>query len=136
MLGLALSLMVAALLALAASRRLGLFIVAGDSMRPNLKPGEWLLVRRYCSWEKPRTGEIVILRQEEPPKVLVKRILAGPGELPSPKLPLPAMPLEAGQYLLAGDSLDLQGIPVWLGLAPREQLWGKAVLVIHPLRRL
>ena len=54
---------------------LGLYRVAGDSMRPTLEPGQLLLGWR---WSRAKAGDIVVARHGRP---LVKRLaaLAEPG---------------------------------------------------------
>jgi nickel-type superoxide dismutase maturation protease len=47
---------------------LGLYRVAGDSMRPAYAPGDLLLGWR---WFRPRAGQVVVIHRERP---LVKRI--------------------------------------------------------------
>jgi len=53
--------------------------VTGDSMRPTLHEGDWLLVRRLG--RRPRVGELVVVPDpREPRRLLVKRIAAVDGD--------------------------------------------------------
>lgn len=47
---------------LVAARRFGTEAVAGDSMRPTLMPGDWLVVRRGA---RVRPGDIVVARRPD-----------------------------------------------------------------------
>lgn len=53
--------------------------VVEGSMRPTIRPGDWLLVdpivRRW-----PRRGSIVVFREPESDLLAIKRIAAGPGD--------------------------------------------------------
>jgi signal peptidase I len=57
-------------------------VVAGDSMRPTLRPGDHLWVDRLTlRWRRPRRGEIVVGRpRSRPDRWIVKRIVGLPGE--------------------------------------------------------
>lgn len=57
-------------------------VVAGDSMRPTLRPGDRLWVDRLTlRWRQPRRGELVVgLPRSRPDLWIVKRIVGLPGE--------------------------------------------------------
>lgn len=57
-------------------------VVAGDSMRPTLRPGDRLWVDRLTlRWRSPRRGELVVgLPRSRPGLWIVKRIVGLPGE--------------------------------------------------------
>jgi hypothetical protein len=53
--------------------------VAGDSMAPALRPGDWLLVDPTpARW--PRRGTLVVVREPETDLVVVKRVAGRPGD--------------------------------------------------------
>jgi signal peptidase I len=53
--------------------------VAGDSMHPALRPGDWLLViPTVARW--PRRGTLVVVREPDSGLVVVKRIAGRPGD--------------------------------------------------------
>ena len=53
--------------------------VAGESMAPTLRPGDWLLVDPTpARW--PRRGTLVVVREPESDLVVVKRLAARPGD--------------------------------------------------------
>jgi signal peptidase I len=55
-------------------------VVAEDSMRPALEPGDWLLVDPTIrAW--PRRGSIVVVREPEGDLVAIKRVAARPGDV-------------------------------------------------------
>jgi len=60
---------------------LGRFRVEDDSMRPTLKPGDYVVVNRWAyHFRRPSAGDVVVVRDPEAPgRFLVKRISdAGP----------------------------------------------------------
>ncbi len=53
--------------------------VAGESMVPALRPGDWLLVDPTpARW--PRRGALVVIREPESDLVVVKRLVGRPGD--------------------------------------------------------
>jgi signal peptidase I len=53
--------------------------VAGESMAPALRPGDWLLVDPTAGrW--PRRGTLVVVREPETDLVVVKRVAGRPGD--------------------------------------------------------
>jgi signal peptidase I len=58
------------------------FYIPAASMRPNLLPGDYVLAnKRVLTGRQPRPGEVVVFRDPETPgQLLVKRVIAGPGE--------------------------------------------------------
>jgi signal peptidase I len=53
--------------------------VAGESMAPALRPGDWLLVDPTAArW--PRRGTLVVVREPESDLVVVKRVAGRPGD--------------------------------------------------------
>ncbi|MGH2723558.1 MAG: S26 family signal peptidase [Actinomycetota bacterium] len=64
--------------------------VAGDSMRPTLAPGDWLVAVRP---RRIRLGDLVVIRRPELGIEVVKRVAGLPGE----------GALGSGEYLVLGD---------------------------------
>jgi hypothetical protein len=55
-------------------------LVAEDSMRPALEPGDWLLVDPTIrAW--PRRGSIVVVREPDGDLLAIKRVAARPGDV-------------------------------------------------------
>lgn len=55
-------------------------VVAEDSMRPALEPGDWLLVDPTIrAW--PRRGSIVVVREPDGDLLTIKRVAARPGDV-------------------------------------------------------
>lgn len=57
---------------LARLRRLRIFRVSGESMRPTLRDGDWVLVDA-CGARMPSPGDLVVVRDPDN-RVLVKRV--------------------------------------------------------------
>jgi signal peptidase I len=78
--------------------------VAGQSMVPVLRPGDWLLVDpTRARW--PRRGALVVIREPESDLVVVKRLAGRPGD----RIALgdgPPMLLGATEAWLASDAPD------------------------------
>lgn len=93
--------------------------VAGESMSPALRPGDWLLVRRGVT---PRAGDVVVARlPADPERLIVKRVAWRSAE---------GWWLESDNQHAPGrqDSWDF-------GAVPDELLVGRVVLRYWPLRR-
>lgn len=60
------------------ARRFSRYEIAGESMLPTLRPGDWVIVdRRAWADHEPREGEIALARDpRDPRRTLVKRIRA------------------------------------------------------------
>jgi signal peptidase I len=69
--------------------------VAGESMEPTLRPGDWLVATR--PW-RLRRGEVVLVRHPERNLDLVKRVAALPGDR------VDGRTLGADEYLVVGDN--------------------------------
>ena len=86
--------------------RLGWLVitVTGPSMRPTLKPGDRILVRR-TSVGRIRAGQIVVLATDH--SLIIKRVAAAPGDHVPPDLDLDAEDrVPPGQLVLLGDNRD------------------------------
>ena len=130
--GLLLPLAGAGIIALVIARCFCLFQVRGASMRPTLEEGEWVLGRRWLPWERPLVGAVVIAQPQGGGRLLVKRLIAGPGDHTPGEGVGQFTAVPEGSYLLAGDSSPALSI----GPVPRRDLRAVAVLVIWPPRCL
>ncbi|MCS7206777.1 MAG: signal peptidase I [Dehalococcoidia bacterium] len=138
------------LLAFLRARRV---VVRGWSMAPTLLPGDYLLVdtSAYRS-APPQRGDIVVVRDpHHPHRLLVKRVVALPGEkveeagegvlrpaedgnggaAPGPR----SWTLGEGEYFLRGDGEPFSRDSRVFGPVRREAILGRAWLVYWPLHR-
>lgn len=128
--------LVAVALAAIGRRRFLLVTVAGDSMRPALRPGDRLLVRRT---RRIRAGQVAVLRQPpaglfmadaEPSGLLVKRIVAVPGDrVPESCRVHGQLPecVPPGSFIMLGDNSRRSYDSRFAGLIPADLLIGVAV---------
>lgn len=74
-------------------------VVQGQSMEPNLHNEERLIVEKvtYQFFHGPRRGDVVVLRPEEDGDLLIKRVIALPGE---------TIQVQNGVVLIDGQVLD------------------------------
>ncbi|HVR88968.1 MAG TPA: nickel-type superoxide dismutase maturation protease [Candidatus Limnocylindria bacterium] len=92
--------------------------VAGRSMEPTLREGDWLLVRRLA--RPARVGELVVaVDPREPARLLVKRVAA----------------IEHGQLSVAGDRCDASTDSRSFGPIHDSSVLGRPVLRYAPLAR-
>lgn len=98
------------------------YAVAGDSMRPALQPGDYVLVSPVAfAGGGPALGDIVVARDpQREGMALVKRVAAvwGPGE-----------------YVVLGDNATASRDSRAFGPVAREQIVGRAWLRYWPPRR-
>jgi len=90
--------------------RWGSVAVAGDSMAPTYRSGDWLVVR----WKGPfRANQVVVVEREDHPGVfLIKRLLR----------------IEGGRYWVEGDNKSLStDSRVWGAITP-EEIAGRVLL--------
>jgi len=124
----------AALLAWLAVRRLSVVRVEGESMRPTFLPGEVVLCWDYGR-RRPAAGELVIVRREAFPPLLVKRVLAAPGELLPEAVDFtrPALPEE--RYFLVADNAASALPKRWIGPVEQKDIEARVLCVLWPWRR-
>ena len=146
----------AVVLALLIRRYFFLFVlVKGRSMRPTLEDGDVMFVLRYRG-QPVRRGDVVICRFPQSKHMLVKRVVALPGETVSiedgracidgtpleepyarifPQQRMDARGLEAGEYFVLGDNRLASRDSRSLGPLHAENIYGRCAAVILPLRR-
>jgi signal peptidase I len=135
MLGMLLGAAVVIIVGFGVSRRLGLFVVQGNSMAPVLREGDWVLAGRSSRRRRARTGDVVIYTREGAPPVLIKRVLAEPGEVLPAEISVTESRLPAGRYFLESDNPANAQASRGIGPVEGDQIWGKALAVVWPWRR-
>lgn len=97
------------------------YAVAGDSMRPTLAPGDYLLVSLMAyARSRPSPGDIVVVRDpERVGMTLIKRIAA----------------TSEGAYVVLGDNGSASRDSRAFGPVPRDDILGRAWLRYWPPRR-
>ena len=119
----------------AATGRVSLVRVEGESMLPTLQPGDLVLCQRYQKGRSPRTGELVTVRRESFPPLIVKRVLASPGEALPAEISEEESRLPPGRYFLVADNSAQSHSPRWIGPVETVDIQAQAWLVIWPWRR-
>ncbi|MFL5751339.1 MAG: S26 family signal peptidase [Chloroflexota bacterium] len=116
--------------------------VTESSMRPAIKPGDWLLVDPTTArW--PRRGTVVVFREPDSDELAIKRVAARPGD----RVPYAEgyLILGADEAWLLSDATDAElmaaglGEPVdsrRYGPVPVELLVGRAWFRYWPFRRI
>ena len=92
--------------------------VAGHSMEPALREGDWLLV--LPPRRQPRIGEVVVVRDpREPTRLLLKRVAA----------------VRDGEITVMGDRRDHSTDSRYFGDVPLTDVVGRAAFRYKPLAR-
>jgi nickel-type superoxide dismutase maturation protease len=104
--------------------------VSGESMLPDLRPGDRLLVSPLG---RVRTGDVVALRDpRQPGRILVKRVAAGPGGA----VTVGGVVIEAKRgVVVLGDNLAASTDSRTFGPVPAGALLGRCLLRYHPEAR-
>ena len=90
-----------------------LFRISGHSMLPMFKPGQILLVSSIpFLFRKPRVGDVVVVKDPQSEKPLLKRITKVEGE----------------KYFVAGDNPDDSRDSREFGLVSKDNLLGKLIM--------
>ena len=130
-------------------------LVKGRSMQPTLEDKDVMFVLRYRN-RPVRRGDIVLCRFPRTKHMLVKRVIALPGEeisirdgraciggMPlnesyariSPRQKMEARRMKAGEYFVLGDNRLASRDSRSLGPLRAENICGRCVSVVLPLRR-
>jgi signal peptidase I len=91
--------------------------VAGTSMVPALRPGDWLVATRAG---RIRSGRVVVLAHPTRHLDVVKRVAGVPGEV------VHGYRLGPGEFLVVGDNLPTSSDGRGFGPVPREAIEGVA----------
>lgn len=113
----------------AAWRRWRPFAVAvdGNSMAPELLPGDWLIAVRR---RRLRRGDLVVVEHPERPGFELVKWLSGlPGDT------VGALRLGADQHWVTGLAPEASTDSTWFGPVPGSALKGRIVLRYRPLAR-
>jgi nickel-type superoxide dismutase maturation protease len=97
--------------------------VAGESMTPTLRPGDWLLATRTG---RIRRGSVVVLRHPGRSLDLVKRVRAVPGDEVDGRI------LGPDEFLVVGDNQRTSTDGRSFGPVPREAIEGVVRFRYHP----
>ncbi len=116
--------------------------VAGGSMRPTLRDGDYILTNKLaygfrlpftnvCAlrWSGPQPGDVVVLTSPVDGRRLVKRIIAGPGDALRDGYPS-GTTVPCGQFFVRGDDADSIDSRTF-GCVPRDRILGQVVGIVH-----
>lgn len=138
------------------------FVVEGSSMEPNFHNNEYLLVNKLSyRLTEPKRGDVIVFHPPTAPGVnYIKRIIALPGEtveirdgeiyVNSTKIDEPYIPqertlvrnseaanlkatLSQGEYFVLGDNRDHSSDSREWGNVPKENIIGRAWVVLFPM---
>jgi signal peptidase I len=101
--------------------------VAGSSMEPTLRAGEWAVAVRVARGRLRRRLVVVARPPSRPGLEVVKRIVAGPGD-PAPD----GRVLGPGEWFLAGDRPESSTDSRDFGTVPTDAIVGRIALVYWP----
>lgn len=141
-----------------------LLIVTGNSMYPTLRDGEQILGEKLSlNFTEPKRGEVVIFRVPSSGKLVIKRVIALPGENVAVKggkvyvdgkelseSYVGGKPTEQGKFLVEGEVRKVPEREYFLlgdnrnqstdsrewGFIPKENIESRARLVYFPLKNL
>lgn len=143
---------VAVVLGLAARAAVHIYSIPSESMAPCLVAGDQIVVTRYFRGGPARGDVIVFESPADRTQLIVKRVIAGPGELVDSRLgrvrvggytlaepyvlraaatgAIPAQFVPADSYFVLGDNRDDSSDSRAWGAVPRENVVGRARLVL------
>jgi len=116
-------------------------LVTSESMAPTLETGDRVLLNRLAygvrlpglgwllRWNTPQRGEIVVLRSPANGHWLVKRVVAGPGDI------IDQITVPEGQYFVMGDNRDHSSDSRYFGCVAEDQIVGRVVGIVISMDR-
>lgn len=143
---------VAVALGLSVRAALHIYAIPSESMAPTLTTGDQIVVTRYFR-SQPQRGDVIVFESPTAPdELMVKRVIAGPGELidsrlgrvrvggytlPEPYLlrvattgAVPQQVIPADSYFVMGDNREDSSDSRSWGVVPRSRIVGRARLVL------
>lgn len=135
------------------------FIVEGNSMEPNFRDGEYLIIDELSYYFKPpQRGEVIVFRYPlNPSEFFIKRIIGLPGEtvdIKNNKLfingdlvnegylpqnlqtgPDETIKLQENQYFVMGDNRTVSSDSRTWGALPKNNITGRALIRLWPLNK-
>jgi signal peptidase I len=143
---------IAIALGLAVRAALHIYAIPSESMAPTLVAGDQIVVTRYFR-NLPQRGDVIVFESlTTPDELMVKRVIAGPGELIDSRLgrvrvsgytlPEPyvlrtgasgaiaAQLIPADSYFVMGDNREDSSDSRSWGVVPRSRIVGRARLVL------
>lgn len=129
-----------------------IYAIPSESMAPTLTTGDQIVVTRYFRSTPQRGDVIVFMSPNVPDELMVKRVIAAPGDLidsrlgrvrisgytlPEPYLlragttgAVPAQVIPADSYFVMGDNREDSSDSRSWGVVPRSRVVGRARLVL------
>ena len=134
-------------------------VVQGPSMRPNLNYDQRVIVEKitYCFTHYPRRGDVVIIDLPGEDELLIKRVVALPGEkvaVQDGQVSINGQPLEepwatrrggldyaptrvpSQHVFVLGDNREVSRDSRFFGPVPVDQISGRVSFVVWPLDRI
>lgn len=141
------------------------FIVEGDSMEPNFKDGQYMIIDELSyNFKSPERGEVIVFRAPAQPSIfLIKRIIGLPGEeikieggkiiitetnserivlseeyIPNgiETVPDSSIKLKDNEYFVLGDNRNRSSDSRSWGPLPEDNITGKAFIRLWPLSKI
>lgn len=129
-----------------------IYAIPSESMAPTLTAGDQIVVTRYIR-SQPKRGDVIVFESPiEKDELMVKRVIAGPGDLidsrlgrvrisgytlPEPYVlrpattgSVPAQLIPADSYFVMGDNREDSSDSRSWGVVPRSRIVGRARLVL------
>lgn len=143
---------VAVVLGLGVRAAVHIYAIPSESMAPTLTAGDQIVVTRYLHGA-PKRGDVIVFESPSvPDELMVKRVIAGPGELidsrlgrvrvsgytlPEPYILRPASTgsvqpqvVPADSYFVMGDNREDSSDSRSWGVVPRSRIVGRARVVL------